>query len=246
MPLMYDELAEWWPLLSAPDEYEEEAGIYGRLLAESSPRPLTSLLELGSGGGNSASHLKRLAPMTLVEPAAGMRRVSAALNPDCEHVGGDMRTVRLDRTFDAVFVHDAICYMTTGDDLQRALDTAFVHCRPGGVALFVPDFVRETFEPASSHGGRDDESGRGLRYLEWCWDPDPADTTYMAEYALLLRDADGSVRAEHDRHEEGLFPRGEWLDRLKRAGFAAPRTAVVTLTDDEQTTVEVFIASRIG
>lgn len=41
------------------------------------------MLELGSGGGNNASHLKRHAAMTLVEPAPGMRTVSAALNPDC-------------------------------------------------------------------------------------------------------------------------------------------------------------------
>lgn len=245
MPRMYDELAGWWPLLSAPDEYEEEARAYGQLLAGASQRPLTSLLELGSGGGNNASHLKRLAPMTLVEPSAGMRSVSEALNPECEHVEGDMRTVRLGRTFDAVFVHDAICYMSTGDDLQRALDTAFVHCRPGGVALLVPDFVRETFEPSMSHGGRDDETGRGLRYLEWCWDPDPADTAYVAEYALLLREAEGTVRAEHDRHVEGLFPRQEWLDRLHGAGFASARVETVTLGDGA-TIVETFLATRGG
>jgi hypothetical protein len=46
--------------------------------------------------------------MTLVEPSVGMLAVSRALNPDLEHVQGDMRTVRLGRHFDAVFVHDAI------------------------------------------------------------------------------------------------------------------------------------------
>ena len=32
----------------------------------------------------------------------------------------------------------AIDYMTTAEDLARAVTTAFVHCRPGGVALFAP------------------------------------------------------------------------------------------------------------
>lgn len=244
MPLMYDALAEWWPLLSSPDEYEEEARIYGRLLGEACQRPLTSLLELGSGGGNNASHLKHLAAMTLVEPAPGMRAVSAALNPECEHVEGDMRGVRLGRTFDAVFVHDAICYMTSGADLQQTMDTAFAHCAPGGAVLLVPDYVRETFESRTDHGGHDAADGRGLRYLEWCRDPDPADTTYTVDYALLLRDADGSVRAEHDRHVEGLFARSEWLERLERTGFSSARPETVTLTDDGPCTLDVFLATR--
>src|SRR5205085_2770976 len=101
----------------------------------------------------------------------------------CEHLVGDIRTARLDRLFDIVFIHDAITYMTTETDLRQAMETAFVHCQPGGTALFVPDYVRETFEPRSDHGGEDGEDGRGLRYLEWAFDPDPTDTTYEVHYA---------------------------------------------------------------
>ena len=220
-PKLYAELASWWPLLSAPEDYEEEAATYvGALLEASSDIPRT-LLELGSGGGNNASHMKRrFEEVVLVDRAPGMLAVSRGLNPDCEHVEGDMRTVRLGRQFDCVFVHDAICYITTEEDLRRVADTAFVHCRPGGAALFAPDFVRESFRPGTDHGGHDGQ-GRGLRYLEWTWDPDPADTTYMAEYAYLLRDESGTVTVVHDRHEEGLFPRAVWLRVLSGAGFDA-------------------------
>jgi hypothetical protein len=41
-----------------------------------------------------------------------------------------------------VFVHDAVAYMTTERELRAAIETAFVHCRPGGAALFAPDHVR--------------------------------------------------------------------------------------------------------
>jgi len=94
-----------------------------------------------------------------------MLALSRSLNPECEHIPGDMRTMRLGRSFDAVFIHDAIDYMTTRPDLQQALETAFIHCQAGGVALFVPDYVRETFEPSTEHGGTDGHE-RGLRYLE--------------------------------------------------------------------------------
>jgi SAM-dependent methyltransferase len=217
---MYDELATWWPLLSPPADYEEEATFYGRTLVAACERPLRTVMELGSGGGNNASHLKKRFEMVLVEPSAGMRAVSRALNPECEHVEGDMRSVRLEREFDAVFVHDAVCYMTTESDLRRAIETAFLHCRPGGAALFAPDHVRENFRPSTDHGGSDSD-GRGLRYLEWTWDPDPSDTTYLVDYAYLLRSNDGGIRVEHDRHVEGLFSRVDWIRLLSEAGFQA-------------------------
>ena len=87
--------------------------------------------------------------------------------------------------------------------------------------MVVPDHVRETFEPDTSHGGEDSLDGRGLRYLQWSWDPDPGDTTFEVTYSFLLREADGSVRHELDRHVEGLFARAAWLTWLREAGFDA-------------------------
>jgi SAM-dependent methyltransferase len=242
MPRLYDELAEWWPLMSAPADYEEEAAFYGDRLAGACAHPPRAVLELGSGGGNNASHLKARFDMVLVEPSSGMLAVSRALNPECEHVQGDMRTVRLNRQFDAVFVHDAITYMTTEDDLRQAIATAFVHCRPGGAALFAPDAIRETFQPATDHGGHD-APGRGLRWVSWTWDPDPSDTTYITDYGYLLRTEDGAVRAEHDRHVEGLFARSDWLRLLTEAGFDA-RPLRFDHSELEPGSYEVFVAVK--
>jgi SAM-dependent methyltransferase len=241
-PRMYEEFAAWWPLLSAPGEYAEEAAIYRRVLAEEGVRPPASMLELGSGGGNNASHLKADFKLTLVDRSEGMLAVSRELNPGCEHVQGDMRTVRLGRAFDAVFVHDAVNYMTTEEDLRLVMETALVHCRPGGAALFAPDHLRETFRTGTDHGGHDAD-GRGVRFLEWTWDPDPLDTTYLVDYAYLVRDADGSVRVAHDRHVEGLFPRATWLRLLEEVGFRA-RAVPVDHSELEPGSYEVFAATR--
>jgi SAM-dependent methyltransferase len=217
-PRLYRDLASWFPLVTAPEEYAEEADLYRALLTERGP--IRTVLELGSGGGNNASHLKAHFDLTLTDVSDDMLAVSRKLNPECEHIPGDMRTLRLGREFDAVFAHDAIDYMIGEDDLRAAIRTAFVHCRSGGVALFVPDYVRESFRPRTDHGGNDGD-GRGVRYLEWVWDPDPDDGTYVADFAYLLRDADGTTHAEHDRHVCGLFPRARWLALLEDAGFQA-------------------------
>ncbi len=221
IPLMYDELAEWWPLLSAPADYEQEATWYRDALRAVTKGPVSTVLELGSGGGNNASFLRQWFDMTLVDLSAGMLEVSAALNPDCTHVQGDMRSVRLDVEFDAVLVHDAIMYMASHDDLSAAIVTAAAHCRPDGGAVFVPDFVRETFKPQTSCGGHDAPNGRGLRYLSWLWDPDPNDTSVVTDYAFLVRDTSDRTRVLRDRHVLGLFPSRVWTETLTAAGFEA-------------------------
>lgn len=220
MPKLYDQLSGWWRLLSPPEEYAEEAAFYAATLLAAVNAPFRTLLELGSGGGNNASHLKARFQLTLVDPSPGMLAVSRELNPECEHIEGDMRTVRLGREFDAVFIHDAIVYMTTAGDLRAAIETAYVHCRPGGAALFAPDHLRESFRPSTDHGGSDGPD-RALRYLEWTYDPDPADSTYLVDYAYMLRHPDGSVSVEHDRHVEGLFSGDEWLRICADVGFQA-------------------------
>ncbi|MGH2674432.1 MAG: class I SAM-dependent methyltransferase [Actinomycetota bacterium] len=238
-PRLYGELASWFHLLTAPEEYADEAGIYRALLGEASDRPIETLLELGSGGGNNASHLKRHFTMTLTDLSPDMLEISRRINPACEHVEGDMRTLRLGREFDAVFVHDAIDYMTTVEDLRAAIETAFAHLRPGGVALFVPDYVKERFEPRTSHGGNDGPAS-ALRYLEWVWDPDPTDAAYLVDFAVLLREADGTVRVDHDRHECGVFPRGTWLGLLEDAGFTAESRVIHHVY--EEVASEAFLA----
>jgi SAM-dependent methyltransferase len=241
-PRLYDELASWWPLLSPPADYEEEAAFYGRTLEAAASGPIRTVLELGSGGGSNASHLRARFDMVLVDRSPGMLSVSRSLNADLEHIEGDMRSVRLGRQFDAVFVHDAVCYMTTEADLRAALATAFVHCKPGGVALFAPDHIRENFRPSTDHGGADSTT-HGLRYLEWTWDPDPEDTTYVVEYAYLLRTPDNVTRVEHDRHIEGLFARADWLRWLSDAGFQA-HAVPFDHSELEPGSYEVFVGVR--
>ena len=245
MTRLYNELAEWWPLMSAPEDYEEEAAFYFAAMSQAAATPIDTMLELGSGGGNNAMHMKTFVKtLVLADLSEGMLAHSRRLNPECEHQQGDMRSLRLNRQFDAVFVHDAVMYMTSERDLARAIETASVHCRPGGVALFAPDHVRENFTPSTDCGGHDGPD-RGMRYLEWSWDPDPADTTMTTDYTYTFRDPDGAVRVIHDRHTEGLFPRDTWLRLLREAGFD-PRVMPFNHSELEPGTYELFVCVKRG
>jgi len=221
-PRLYRDLARWWPLFSHPGEYAEEAGLYRAAFERNARRPIETLLELGSGGGNNASHLQRRFTMTLVDLSPDMLAVSRELNPELEHREGDMRTVRLGRTFDAVMIHDAIAYMTTEEDLAAAIRTAAAHLEPGGMALFVPDETTETFRPSHSSGGNDGEEA-AVRYFEWSHPP--RGTSFRVTYVYVIAEGDAPTRVEWEDHEVGVFPRASWLRLIEDSGlepFALP------------------------
>ncbi len=220
MPKLYGEFSEWFHLLTAPSSYIEEVNFVRRTLEKFCANEPQTLLELGSGGGNNASHLKQRFTMTLVDASPAMLALSQSLNPECEHARGDMRDIRLGRVFDAVFIHDAIMYITTLEDLRSVMETAYVHCREGGAVHILPDCIRETFEPKTEHGGHDGE-GRGLRYVSWEHEPDEGDSTYVVDMGYLLREGNGKIKAIHDRHILGLFSKAEWLEVMGEAGFTA-------------------------
>ena len=236
---LYEDLAEWWPLLSAPEEYAEEAAFYTKVLTESC-NP-TTVLELGCGGGNNASHMKKHFELTLVDLSEEMLEVSRRLNPECEHLVGDMRDLRLEREFDAVFIHDAICYITGRHDLSATFETAFIHCKPGGGALFCPDYVQETFSEGTDHGGHDGQ-GRSMRYLDWTWDPDPSDERYFVDMVYVMREGDAPPVVTTERWTEGLFSRQTWLDLITEVGFEA--RAITFENEDAPLGSTVFLAIK--
>lgn len=264
---LYHDLADWWPLISPPEEYAEEAAYLAAVLhaacaggsgpsgargcppaSRVSPRASTAgvrdVLDLGCGGGHVAMHLKTdgTLNLTLVDISPQMLAVSRRLNPGCAHHQGDMRTVRLEATFDAVLVHDAVDYITTRDDLHQVILTAHAHCRPGGVALFVPDHVKDTFTPASGAGGSSDTTGRGGSFRERTWDPDPSDDVIAAEYVFTLREADGTSAVIAETHELGAFSRATWTAELTRAGFEPQSAPGVHLAGRRP--ANLFIARR--
>ncbi len=215
---LYGDLAHLWPALSPPDEYGEEAALVAEWITRARGAPIRTFLELGSGAGHLASQLPADWDLTLVDRAPEMLALSRALVPRATHVEADLRELHLDRTFDAVLLHDAVMYLTSPDDLARAFASAARHLEPGGILLVLPDVVKDDFEEMTLGSGTS-ESEPAVRLLEWHWDPDPGDDTYAVEFALLVREPNGTVTCHHDRHTMGLFSRATWIRLLRSAGF---------------------------
>jgi trans-aconitate methyltransferase len=116
--LLYSALTPWYRLIDPLEDHLEEAEAYEAAFMRGIDGPVETLLELGSGAGNNAYYLKRRFRCTLADISEPMLGLSRQINPDCEHVTGDMRTLDLRREFDAVFVHDAVMYLTTEEDVR--------------------------------------------------------------------------------------------------------------------------------
>lgn len=217
---LYSDLAWLWPLVSEREEYAEESDCWRSLLRQHLGSGRHHLLELGVGGGHNLSFLTGEFDATAVDLSAAMLAHSQQLNPGVEHIVGDMRTVRLQRKFAAVLIHDAIGYMHTEDDLLATFATAAAHLEPGGLLLMSPDYFRDTFvSPQVYHVTRRNADCE-LTYVEYVYDPDPADTSVDIIMTFFIRRA-GSLDIEHDRHVLSLFSGADWLRLLTKSGFHA-------------------------
>ena len=222
---LYNDLAWLWPVISPPEEYADESGYWRRALWGKLGEGRHRILELGSGGGHNLSHLTRHFQATAVDLSPHMLRLSTGLNLGVDHHLGDMRSVRLGQTFDAVLIHDAVSYLLTEEDLKSTLETCRVHLRSGGVLLIAPDWVREDFDGATSKQfqwvrkkGRVD-----VTIDEYLHDPDSDDTQIESIYTYTIKEI-GKERVEKDTHITGLFPIATWTRLMESAGFRVEMT----------------------
>src|SRR5882762_9133367 len=101
---LYSDLAAWWPLFAPVGYYEEQAGYVAARLEEACPAKPRRVLELGSGGGSMAFHLRQHAGRSRVEPDDGMLSGSRRLYRGANHVTGHRRSVPLNGIFDAASI----------------------------------------------------------------------------------------------------------------------------------------------
>ena len=218
-PRLYSDLAALWRIFSPPEEYVEEVETFRARFRRHGVPDGGSLLHLGSGGGSVDYHLKQFYRVTGVDISEAMVAESRRLNPEVEYVCGDIRSVRLDRTFDAVLVHDAISYMTSVDELRAVYRAAAAHLQVGGVMVALPEELKERLPSLGPTAEARVSGSTVLTVMETHFVPDPLDHAFENVYVFLIREGD-ELRVELDRHVVGAFQLEEFLGAMRSAGFA--------------------------
>ena len=227
--LAYSELAWTDRVVSSPEDAREETEYFCELIRSNSRIEVRTLLHLGCGAGMNDFTFKREFVVTGVDVSEGMLEIARKLNSEVRYIQGDMRNLSLEETFDAVAIPDSIGYMTTQEDLQRAISTANRHLRPGGVLLIVAlvgeEFMENNFVYAGSEG---DLQVTIFENNHRCGS-DPA--IYEAVLVYLIR-RQGVLEVICDRHTQGLFPSTTWSSLLEDLGLEVRQKAMEDSYDD--------------
>jgi SAM-dependent methyltransferase len=138
--------AHQYDALYGEKDYPAECDAVEELFRRHGRGPMHSILDLGCGTGTHALLLaERGYAVTGVDRSAAMlglarekmkRGVAGRGLATPEFIEGDIRTLRLGRTFDAVLMLFAVLGYQTGDaDVAAAMRTVASHLRPGGVFI---------------------------------------------------------------------------------------------------------------
>jgi SAM-dependent methyltransferase len=176
-----------------------------------------SLLDVACGTG---MHLASLARMGFdvegVELSPEMLAAAAERLPGVPLHRGDMRTFRLDRRFDAVVcLFSAIGYMTTVDDLARALRTMGGHLVDGGVLVVEPWFTPDRWYEGYVHAESTTSGALAVARVSRSWREGDESVIEM-RYALARPERTWSFI---EVHRMGLFTVDQQLEVYRAVGF---------------------------
>ena len=141
---VFEDYSAYYDLLYHDKDYAKEADYVAQTLRAADPS-VSDLLEFGSGTGRHGRLLEERGLRVLgVERSKSM--VAAARNTtpllqtgagSFECVQGDIRTLRLERVFDAVVaLFHVISYQTGNADILQTFENAARHLKPSGLFLF--------------------------------------------------------------------------------------------------------------
>lgn len=137
--------AHFYDALYQDKDYDVECDFLAAIFARHAPGPVRTILDLGCGTGGHAlllaqrgyqvTGVDRSEEMLAIAQAKAASMLERSNVPTFQR--GDIRTLALGQTFDAVICMFAVMsYMTTNADLAAALTAARRHLAPGGLLIF--------------------------------------------------------------------------------------------------------------
>lgn len=227
MPVFGDYSA-YYNLLNKDKDYAGEAEYLHGLIARYQPEART-LLDLGCGTGKHDLLLAKMGyEVTGVDRSAEMIAIANAQfssdNPppaSIHFTRGDIRTIRLGKTYDIVTsLFHVMSYQTGNNDLSAAFATVSAHLKPGGIFIFDcwygPAVL--TDRPTMRVKRLEDEAISVLRIAEPVMHPN--ENLVDVNYHVVVRDRKGATVEEiRETHRMRYLFRPELELLLGEAGL---------------------------
>jgi len=215
---LYHDLNWIWPIISPPEDYAEETELFSKVIKAHAKIEVKTLLHLGCGGGRNDHTFRKYFDVTGVDISEDMLALAKELNPEVNYHCGDMRSLRLRRSFDSVTAPDSLNYMKTEEELHQTFLTAYEHLNPGGVFLTIAEESRERFKQNRTISSTHSQEDVQITFIENSFDPDPTDTHFEMTFIYLVRKR-GKLEIYTDSHILGLFEIDMWHRLLRETGF---------------------------
>jgi SAM-dependent methyltransferase len=149
---MFKETACYYDRIYAFKDYAGEAEKILSIVDRELHTDGSRLLDVACGTGLHLKHLKAHFEAEGLDLSPELLEIARARNPELTFHCADMRTFALDAAYDVVTcLFSSIGYMTTLDDLHRAIERMAKHLVPGGLLLVVPWFTPEAWKPNTVH-----------------------------------------------------------------------------------------------
>jgi SAM-dependent methyltransferase len=213
----YTRRPELYDLEYAGKDYAAESAAIARIVHERNPGART-LLDVACGTGKHLEHLRHEFACEGVDLDEGLLAVARERLPDVRLEQGDMRTLELDREFDAITcLFSAIGFVGGPDELAQAAAAFARRLAPGGVLLVEPWLTPDVWLPDRPHVLAADGDGIALARVTLSGLRDERiSTTEMHYVVATARGFDEFV--EH--HELYLFTHDEMRAAFEGAGLA--------------------------
>ncbi len=217
----YTDLAWTESRVYSPEKAAKETELFSKLIKKSSKINTKTLLHLGCGSGIYDYTFKKHFKVTGVDITENMLALAKELNPKVVYHHGDMRTIELGKKFDAVTIPESIGYMTSTEDLKRAIKCANRHLKPGGVLLICAN-IKETFK-SNNFVYTGEKEDIEITIFENNYIPHDNDSICEATIIYLIRNK-GKLETYTDIHTLGLFDKKTWISLLEEEGFEIKET----------------------
>lgn len=217
----YSQAADFYDLLyESQKDYAREAELIARLIRDRVPEA-KSILDVGCGTGAHALRLhERGFAVDGVDIEPKFVEIASEKCPDGRFSVGDMRSLDLNRTYDAVVcLFSAIGYARTLDGLVTSVVAMSRHVAPGGVLVidpwFEPGELTDGFVTSRTASNDDVHVVRMSRTVV-------RDLTSILEFEYLIGTRAG-IERRYEAHELGLFAEEQMRGAFTEAGFGVVR-----------------------